>query len=49
MDVGKLPNHVKDCVCFYFIVNISHMLCTHLDLLGEFGHTILKSERDHKS
>ena len=32
VDVGKLLNHVKDCVCLYFIAIISHLLCTHQDL-----------------
>ena len=43
MDVGRLLNHVKDYVCFYFIENISHLLCMHQDLQREFGHTALKS------
>ena len=47
VDVDRFPNHVKDCVCFYFIVNISHFLCTYLDLQGEFEHTALKLERDY--
>ena len=47
MDVGRVPNHVKNCVCLYFITIISHMLCTHQNLLGEFKCTTLKSKRDH--
>ena len=34
-------------MCFYFIVNISHLLYTHSDLQREFEHNALKSERDH--
>ena len=47
MDVGKLSNHVKECVCFYFIAIISHLLYTHQDLQGEFGRIAIKFERDH--
>ena len=47
VDVSRLSNYIKDCVCIYFIAIMSHLLCTHQDLKGEFERNALKFERDH--